>query len=486
MKKFLLTWLAIIGLTLSAQAQIIGDGIWGGGKHALVMSYTPVTWGTYNVAYTGATPSTVGGTSPYTYTSTGSALPTGTSINSSTGVISGTDSTDSADHTYTGIVVTVTDSASHVVNSSSFTINVAATLAMSYTPVTAATYNVAYTGATPSTAGGTTAYVYSSTGAALPPGITLNTSTGVLSGTDSTDSAGATYAGIIVTITDSHGRVVNSSSFTITVATPPSYAGPGDIVSGALMWASCARAYNAAYATGSNNACLLVDSATGLTTYTMKILSTGFADVAGAAASSACATACKVKTMYDQTGNGHNCTNSTLSVMPVFTFSAVNGLPGPAWTNVTSWTLICANNITQSAPYSYSVVYKRTAVTSGAVLDASGTGAGLCGTTSANQVHLTQGGTLTAAATDNSFHAVQTVLNGASSVVTVDASDTTGTVVGNYSAETIHLGAGGGGCAAAAMTGIIMEGGMWPAGFTSGNRTSLNSNQHSSTSGYNF
>lgn len=37
--------------------------------------------------------------------------------------------------------------------------------------------------------------------------------------------------------------------------TASSYTGPGDIVSGAFLWVSCTRGYNAAYATGSNNGC---------------------------------------------------------------------------------------------------------------------------------------------------------------------------------------------------------------------------------------
>ena len=47
-----------------------------GGGGALACSYTPVTTATYNVAYTGATPSASGGTAPYTFSNTGT-LPTG-------------------------------------------------------------------------------------------------------------------------------------------------------------------------------------------------------------------------------------------------------------------------------------------------------------------------------------------------------------------------------------------------------------------------
>ena len=69
---------------------------------ALACSYTPVTSATYNVAYTGATPSASGGTPAYVFSNTGS-LPPGFTINTSTGVISGTDVVDSGGATYPGI-----------------------------------------------------------------------------------------------------------------------------------------------------------------------------------------------------------------------------------------------------------------------------------------------------------------------------------------------------------------------------------------------
>jgi Putative Ig domain len=83
-----------------------------GGPAILACSYTPVTTGTEGTAYTGATPSPSGGTSPYTFSETGS-LPTGLSINTTTGVISGT---PSASGSFASIQVSVADSASHAAN----------------------------------------------------------------------------------------------------------------------------------------------------------------------------------------------------------------------------------------------------------------------------------------------------------------------------------------------------------------------------------
>ena len=108
-------------------------------------------------------------------------------------------------------------------------------LSCNYTPVTSATYNVAYTGATPSASGGTAPYTFSNTGS-LPTGMTISSSTGVISGTDSTDSGGATYPGIQVKVTDNVSTVANcGTSFTLTVAPAP-YNGPGDVQSGWSAW----------------------------------------------------------------------------------------------------------------------------------------------------------------------------------------------------------------------------------------------------------
>lgn len=87
-------------------------------------------------------------------------------------------------------------------------------LSMSYTPVTTATQGVAYTGATPSTSGGVAPYTYSIHAGTLPSGFSLNSSTGVISGTD---SGTETQSGIVLRVTDNVGTTFDSASFTITV-----------------------------------------------------------------------------------------------------------------------------------------------------------------------------------------------------------------------------------------------------------------------------
>ena len=86
------------------------------------LSYTPVTTGTQGTLYTGATPSTSGGTPGYLYSITAGTVPTGTTLVPSTGVISGTPTSAAA---FTGIVLTVTDANGITDASTPFTITIA-------------------------------------------------------------------------------------------------------------------------------------------------------------------------------------------------------------------------------------------------------------------------------------------------------------------------------------------------------------------------
>jgi hypothetical protein len=138
----LLTFLIVLGAVVCGvcsplRAQFIGlgnQGIVSSGPVTLACSYTPVTTGTEGTAYTGATPSPSGGTSPYTFSETGS-LPTGLSINTSTGVISGTPSVSGS---FPSIQVSVADSASHTANcGAAFTLVISPSGgALTWTPIT--------------------------------------------------------------------------------------------------------------------------------------------------------------------------------------------------------------------------------------------------------------------------------------------------------------------------------------------------------------
>jgi hypothetical protein len=87
---------------------------------------SPVTSATQGTAYSGFTATASGGTLPYTYSLIGS-WPTGISINSSTGAVSGT---PTASGTFASLSVRVTDGASATADLSTFTLTVSASAAI--------------------------------------------------------------------------------------------------------------------------------------------------------------------------------------------------------------------------------------------------------------------------------------------------------------------------------------------------------------------
>lgn len=119
----------VTGAFTSTTIQGTGPGFLGdlarmGGK-ALVspsITGTPVLTGTENAAYTGFTVSAVGGEPAYTYALVGT-WPTGISINSSTGAVTGTPTEGGS---FTGLSVKVTDSDSEVAQLATFTLEIEA------------------------------------------------------------------------------------------------------------------------------------------------------------------------------------------------------------------------------------------------------------------------------------------------------------------------------------------------------------------------
>lgn len=89
----------------------------------LEISGTPVEEGVVDTPYTGFTVTATGGQTPYTYTVHEGALPTGITLNPSTGVVAGT---PTVEETQTGIVIRVTDAWADTDDLAAFEIAVAA------------------------------------------------------------------------------------------------------------------------------------------------------------------------------------------------------------------------------------------------------------------------------------------------------------------------------------------------------------------------
>jgi hypothetical protein len=167
---------------------------------------------TCHVAY-GKTLIATGGTTPYTWSlASGSTLPTGMTL-STAGVLGGTPSV-MGEFTFT---IQVSDK-NLVVGVSTFSLNITAAPLV----ITTATLKSGIVGTAYSTilaaGGGLRPYTWAITSGALPPGIGLDTATGILNGTP---AVGGTYS-VTISVRDSEATPITvSKSFTITVAISP-------------------------------------------------------------------------------------------------------------------------------------------------------------------------------------------------------------------------------------------------------------------------
>ncbi|MCX6596166.1 MAG: Ig domain-containing protein [Acidobacteria bacterium] len=134
-----------------------------------------------------------GGALPYTYTVSAGSIPAGLSLNTSTGVVSGT---PSATGTF---ALQVTDADGTVAGTTcAFTVNAA--LALSCPVISTGVVGVAFNQAV-AASGGVAPYTYSVATGAVPAGLVLNAATGAVSGTPS--AAGS----FTIRVTDAQGNV---------------------------------------------------------------------------------------------------------------------------------------------------------------------------------------------------------------------------------------------------------------------------------------
>ena len=158
------------------------------------------------VAYS-VTISAAGGSPPYTWSISNGSLPGGMTLNSATGVLSGTPAS-SGNFQFT---VQVTDTTS-VSAGKQFTLNVTQPLSFTTAPtLPAGAPATPYTTALSAT-GGTLPYTWTITGGALPNGLGLNTSSGLISGTPATTG---TFS-FTVQVTD-NAQTKAAKAFTISI-----------------------------------------------------------------------------------------------------------------------------------------------------------------------------------------------------------------------------------------------------------------------------
>jgi hypothetical protein len=252
------------------------------------------------------------------------------------------------------------------------------------------------------------------------------------------------------------------------------YTGPGDVVSGATAWWGL-RCYNSAY---TGNVADVWDAATGSTTETLLTCSSGGTiNQTINTLATTCAVACRIKTLYDQTGNGHNATQATNSGRPTFTLSGLGSLSVATFVAANQTILVSNSIATGAQPYTTSGVYKNTNAGQSPFLSGTSSGIPQMGAgISANNAYIYAGSVANAAATDSSFHAVQGVFSGASSVLYIDG--TSNSVSAGTSTATTFFNIGSDDGTTHFMDGAGGEVGIWPIGFSGTQQANMNSNQH--------
>lgn len=118
------------------------------------------------------------GHTPYSFAATG--LPTGLTINSASGEVSGTPTVAG---TFESARITLTDNLGNITQTPLISVEIAAILTISGSYATSATRNIAYPTFSPAVAGGFSPRTYSISAGALPAGLTLDPSNGAISGT---------------------------------------------------------------------------------------------------------------------------------------------------------------------------------------------------------------------------------------------------------------------------------------------------------------
>jgi FtsP/CotA-like multicopper oxidase with cupredoxin domain len=154
--------------------------------------------------------SVTGGTIPFTWSISAGSLPTGLTLGATTGIISGTPTTAG---TYSFTVRVVDSLGGAATRALSIIIRTAPTITTASLPIGEVTLVYSQTLAA---TGGWTPYTWAISAGALPPGLTLGATTGIISGTP---TAAGTY-GFTVRVTDSVGGTA-TRVLSITIRTAP-------------------------------------------------------------------------------------------------------------------------------------------------------------------------------------------------------------------------------------------------------------------------
>ncbi len=173
---------------------------------------TEGSWtGTEGIAFSQTMVAT-GGTPPYTWSVLSGSLPAGITLDSSTGVISGTPTTPGK----STFEIQVEDSASNTADSSSLSIRIFSGLSITTRSLPNGQTSVSYNNSLTATSG-TSPYTWAVTSGSLPAGLTLSSS-GDISGTPTCTCTTPSTSVFQVTVTDSESTPATvTANFSITI-----------------------------------------------------------------------------------------------------------------------------------------------------------------------------------------------------------------------------------------------------------------------------
>jgi hypothetical protein len=254
------------------------------------------------------------------------------------------------------------------------------------------------------------------------------------------------------------------------------YVGPGDIVSGAYAWWGF-RAYSLASIGG--NAVRLRRTGDNAEQDFVTIAGGGL-DLAAIATFKGAADLF-VRTLYDQTGNGYDLVQATNGNQPAFTLSGIGSLPVFTFDGTDDF-FVSASSIAGSPGATASAFFYAQASASGGLFVI---------TDNTNYQYLTYtdpdaaiyaGGSISATASAGSWHAVQGVFgtSTSNSDMNVDGTAHTGNIYsGSPTSVTATVQVGRLPNDTQKFEGAMTEIGYWQSAFSSGQSSSMSSNQHS-------
>ena len=189
----------------------------------LAVTTTSLPAGVIGTSYpAGTTLAATGGITPYTWAVTVGNLPAGLSLNASTGVISGTPSGNVTGTTTFTVTVTDSESPTKISASAILSITITApTLKVTTTSLPGGSIGTAYPSQTLAATGGITPYTWAVTVGALPQGLSLNATTGVISGTPTGTFVGTDTFTVTVTDTESPTPQMANAVLSITISVAP-------------------------------------------------------------------------------------------------------------------------------------------------------------------------------------------------------------------------------------------------------------------------